>query len=109
MTLTNVEKILLVEDAKQKLNEAVELLEQADLDAHAHAYLIDQLRQKVDGYGNQYEFNCDKLVEQLIEEDERYCQLCGASSTNTDTLLGKVEAHPELGDLGPYLVCQHCN
>lgn len=67
--MENRDKIILVEQAKEKLEEAVELLYEADLDAHAHAYLIQHIQIKIDGSGNEYEFNCDALINQLNDEE----------------------------------------
>ena len=67
------EKIDLVEQAQNQLNEAIDLLEQAvGDDGHARAYLIDQLKTLASsdhGFlcGN---FNCDKLIDQIREDDE---------------------------------------
>lgn len=88
MNLTRQEKIDLVEEAKRKLEEVVELLRQADLDPHAEGYLTEQLADKIGGPGtNPYEFDCTQLLDQLRNPTEgHYCDGCDTGFPNIEDL-----------------------
>ena len=73
MKQETIDKINLVEQAQEKLTEAIDLLEEAVSDnGYANAYLIDQIKVLTSGNYNflSADFNCDKLIEQLREEDK---------------------------------------
>jgi len=69
----NQEKIDKVEQAQDKLKEAIEILEEAvGDDGHTRAYLIDQIK-TLTSSDHEFlcgDFNCDKLMEQLREDDD---------------------------------------
>lgn len=94
MNPTTQEKIDLVTEAKRKLEEAIEMLHQADLDAHAHAYLVNQLEEKLGGDGtSRYEFDMEQLLDQLRDE--------GTPQPETKFEFGKnkMEQHLEAGTI----------
>ena len=93
MKQETIDKINLVEQAQEKLTEAIDLLEEAVSDnGYANAYLIDQIKVLTSGNYNflSADFNCDKLIEQLREEDKeeddiKICAECdGPCEMNTE-------------------------
>lgn len=78
------ERIQLVEEAAQKINEAINLLEEAvqgtPEESMTTAYTIGHLRTQI-GQGNPYDHHTDKIIQGLeewdeMEEGDAHCQHC---------------------------------
>jgi hypothetical protein len=68
--MTQTERIELVEEAREKLQEAIELLRQAfPNDPYVDAYMIDHLQVRVGG--DDLFLSCDLNMTQLIERIEK--------------------------------------
>ena len=68
------DRINAVEEAQELLNQAIDKLEWAtEGDMHAKSYLIDQLKvltSQDSGFLGS-DFNCDKLIESIKEEEDQ--------------------------------------
>lgn len=70
--MDNYERIELLEDAQDKINEAISLIreavEETDLEQSAEAYIIGHLANWANG-NNPYDRHIPKMIEELLENE----------------------------------------
>lgn len=86
--MTIQDKIDLIEETQELLRQAIHNIDSViqDLPTQRYykAYLTFNLRNMIDGDGNPYDANLEKLIEEVSELDEEStCEYSGLPSTST--------------------------